>query len=104
MKGPWGVARVPSSPGLRGSEGCCGLNAREAASGLLVESGRHFDRYMDKFGLSLLSPPLTHSCHGTLVCTVVYYHYSLLLSLRRRILARRTVSTSDKKLALLFDP
>ena len=58
---PWGVGQ--RSPGLAGSpEGCCGLNAREAASGLLVEPGRHFDRYMDKFGLSLLrslSPPLS---------------------------------------------
>ena len=61
MKGPWGVARgafhpalgcAAAQPRVAGSpEGCCGLNAREAASGLLVESGRHFDRYMDKFGL-----------------------------------------------------
>ena len=49
---------------------------------MLVESGRHFDRYMDKFGLSLVSLSLLSSLCGA------------------RILARRTVSASDARSSL----
>ena len=82
MKRPWGVRRVPQrSPGLAGSpEGCCGLNAREAASGLLVESGRHFDRYMEQVWIE--------SC------------VSLSSSALCGALARRTVSASDARSSL----
>ena len=40
----WG-GRQPT-PGAGGRpQGCCGLNARAAASDLLVEAGRYFSRY-----------------------------------------------------------
>ena len=42
---PWG-GRQPT-PGAGGRpQGCCGLNARAAASDLLVEAGRYFSRYV----------------------------------------------------------
>ena len=77
---PWAARQ--RSPGLAGSpEGCCGLNAREAASGLLVEPGRHFDRYMEQVWIeSCVS--LSSSLCGA------------------RILARRTVSASDARSSL----
>lgn len=76
-----GWAARQRSPGLAGSpEGCCGLNAREAASGLLVESGRHFDRYMEQVWIE--------SC------------VSLSSSALCGALARRTVSASDARSSL----
>ena len=62
---PWG-GRQPT-PGAGGRpQGCCGLNARAAASDLLVEAGRYFSRYVSfqeqrSACLSPLLPPLSPS-------------------------------------------
>ena len=75
MKGPWGVARVPSSPGLRGSAAQGWLAARKVAAGSTPERQLlvcwlslegTLTVTWNKFGLSLvsLSPPLSAATHS----------------------------------------
>ena len=110
---PW--AAWQRNPGLAGSpESCCELNAREAASGLRVESGRHFDRYMDTFGLSLsLLLSVCAVCGarmsdlrsrgwgsgGGVWCgpAAVTFSFSFFYAFSRAAPARRSVSASDAR-------
>ena len=91
MKGPWGVGRVPSSPGLRGSAAQGWRAPRKVAAGSTPERQLlvcwlslegTLTVTWNKFGLSLVSlSPLLSLCGA-------------------RILARRTVSASDARSSL----